>query len=280
VIIGCFALIDPLRPMRSQFDRIREMGFEYADLTDNHDGGMLGVEYGFAESISLDIHPADVRAMVEGARLTLTAVCAHANLLDPTSPARYGTAQIIKAVRLAHHLGIRQVITTEGAPATDFGRRLSRDQRVFSVVEKLQEPLRWARELGVELLIEPHGAVTDTIDGMEAILEALGDERHVGVNLDTGNAWLGGTDPLEYVRAFGRRIRHVHWKDLGDEWLPRRGTVFGCGMGTIPLGGGLVGIRQVVDALLDMGFDGPTTLEVAGADNIRRSADQLRVWSN
>ena len=52
--IGCFALVLPFAPMERQFQLIREMGIDFADITDNHDGGMLGVEYGFAASISLD----------------------------------------------------------------------------------------------------------------------------------------------------------------------------------------------------------------------------------
>jgi hypothetical protein len=48
--------------------------------------------------------------------------------------------------------------------------------------------------------------------------------------------------------------------------LPKRGTQFGCGMGLIPLGAGIVGIEAIVKELLATGFDGPTTLEIAGED--------------
>ena len=44
MIIGCFALVEPFQPMARQFKAIAEMGIQYADLTDNHNGGMLGVE--------------------------------------------------------------------------------------------------------------------------------------------------------------------------------------------------------------------------------------------
>jgi len=279
VIIGCFALVAPFTPMERQFQLIREMGFRYADLTDNHNGGMLGVEYGFSASISLDSHPAKIRAMVEKAGITLTSVCAHANLLDPPSPDTYGTFEIVKAIRLASHLGVKQVITTEGDPKTEFGHRLTPEQRLFSIVEKLQTPLAWAEELGVELLLEPHGMITDTVAGMKAILDALGHETTMGVCLDTGNSWVGGDHPMEFVKAFGRRIRHVHWKDMAAEWRPKRGTVFGTGMSLIPLGDGVVGVREVVKALLKIGFDGPTTLEVAGPDSVKLSAERLRQWS-
>ncbi len=280
MIIGCFALVEPFAPMRRQFQLIREMGFDYADLTDNHNGGMLGVEYGFAASLSLDSHPAKIREMVDEFDLTLTSVCAHANLLDPPSPDRYGTAEIIKAIRLAHLLGIKQVITTEGDPKTDFGHNLTQDEMLFCVREKLHEPVRWAAELGVELLIEPHGVLTDHVATMQAILDSLGHEDIVGVNLDTGNCWLGGGDPIHFVRVFGKRIRHVHWKDMPEEWKSKRGTMYGCGMATIRLGDGVVGIEKIVEALGEVGFDGPTTLEIAGEDAVKQSAERLRKWAD
>ena len=279
MIIGCFALIEPFTPLERQFQAIRELGISHADLTDNHDGAGLGAEFGFAATASLDDHPGVVRGMAQRHGLTLTSVCAHANLLDPTSPAVYGTMQIIKAIRLAHHLGIRQVITTEGDPKTDWGHRLTPEQRLFLISERLQTPIAWAEELGVELLLETHGVVTDNVDQLKCLLDLLGHERTVGINLDTGNSWLGGAEPLDYVAAFGRRIRHVHWKDMPAEWIPRRGTQYGCGMAPIPVGDGVVGVRRVVDALMEIGFDGPTTLEIAGREAVLTSVERLQAWS-
>ncbi len=266
MIIGCFALVEPFRDLKRQFEAVAELGIRHADLTDNHNGGMLGAEYGFAASASLDGHPAKIRDMAAAAGITLTSVCAHANLLDPPAPDVYGTNEIIKAIRLAHHLGISHVITTEGDPKTEFGHRLTPAQRIFAVCERLYSPLQWAEELGVELLLEPHGIVTDSVQGMGDLLESLGHEKQLGICLDTGNSWLGGAEPLDYVKTFGRRIKHVHWKDMPAEWAPRRGTMYGCGMAAIPLGEGVVGIRGIVEALLAIGFDGATTLEIAGAE--------------
>ena len=53
MIIGCFALMQPFSPMRRQFELIQQLGIEYADLTDNHNGATLGTEYGFSASFSL-----------------------------------------------------------------------------------------------------------------------------------------------------------------------------------------------------------------------------------
>lgn len=279
MIIGCFALVEPFQPMARQFKAIAEMGIEYADITDSHNGGMLGVEYGFTASISLDSHPAQIRKMAEEAGLKLTSFCAHANLLDPPAPNVYGTNEIIKAIRLAKLLGIDHVITTEGDPKTEFGHELTGEEQFFAIREKLYTPILWAEELGVQLLLETHGAVTDSIDGMAGLLDSLGHEDTVGICLDTGNSWLGGAEPIEYVHTFGQRIKHVHWKDMGPEWVAKRSTLYGCGMATIPLGDGVIDLPAIVNALKDVGFDGPTTLEVAGPDNVKKSVERLRQWS-
>ncbi|MFD2256145.1 sugar phosphate isomerase/epimerase family protein [Luteolibacter algae] len=276
--IGCFALVIPFTPLADQFAAIRAMGIDFVDLTDSHDGAMLGNEFGFTAAASLDAHPARIRDMATANKLTLTAVCAHANLLDPTSPEAYGTSQIIKAIRLARDLGVKQVITTEGEPKTSFGRNLSHAERIFSITEKLYWPVKWAKELGIELLIEPHGIVTDNIEATNELLQRLGEPETVGLNLDTGNLWLGGGDNLAYIERFGSRIKHVHWKDLGAAWEEKRGKHFGCGMGDIALGDGIIGLREIAAALRSIGFVGPTTLEVFGEVNISKSAGSLRQW--
>ncbi len=66
---------------------------------------------------------------------------------------------------------------------------------------------------------------------------------------------------------------------MGPEWVDKRDTMFGCGMGLIPLGDGVVGIQEVVEELHKVGFNGPTTLEVAGEQAVLTSAQRLRKWS-
>ncbi len=276
--IGSFALLKPFAGMDIQLRLARSLGLDVVDITDNHDGATLGVEYGFAASVSLDSRPEKIRRMAEQAGVRLSAFCAHANLLDPLGPDIYSTFQIIKAIRLAHLLGIRHVITTEGEPKTEFGRSLTWDQQIFAIRERLYEPILWAEELGIELLLETHGPVTDSVEQMACLLDTLGHAEIVSICLDTGNSWLGGAEPLEFIRRFGSRIRHVHWKDMGADWESRRGTVFGCGMGSIALGEGVVGLEKIVQALVDIGYQGDTTVEVAGEDNVRASVERLTAW--
>lgn len=272
--IGCFALIHPFRPLDAQLAQIAEWGFGYADVTDNSDGATLGTEFGFAAVASLDANPHDIRRQFAAHGLEITSWCAHANLLDPTAPFRFGTGQIIKAIRASALIGVHHVITTEGEPTTPFGHALTPDERFFTVREKLYEPLRLAQDLGVKILLEPHGPLTDDIEQLERLLDAC-DSEALGLNLDTGNLWLGGGDPVAFVKKFGCKIEHVHWKDMPAEMTDQRGKCFGCGMATIALGAGVVGIADIVAALKETGFAGHTTLEIAGADAIKKSVEFL-----
>jgi inosose dehydratase len=272
--IGCFALVDAFRTLDHQLARIREMGFDCADITDNHPGGLLGGDV-FDAAVSLDCNPFDVKRLFDEYDLTISSVAAHAHLLDPTHPARYGTSEIMKSLKLAATLKIECVITTEHAGSTAWARNLSYEQQIFTIAEKLYEPLRLAGDLGVKLLFEPHGPVSDTIQGIKDVRLALDNHAAFGVCLDTGNSWLGGADPVAMAREFRDIIGHVHWKDLPEEMEASRGKMTGCGFSTIALGEGVIDIAGVYSELRDAGI-AHSTLEIAGADNLKKSAVYLR----
>lgn len=273
--VGCFALINPFSTLEKQLEQIEQWGFSCADLTDNADGACLGVEYGFTALASLDSNPFDIKRMFGSRNLSLSSICAHANLLDPTAPSRYGTAQIIKAVKMAGAIGVKHVITAEGDPKTSFGQNLTTAEAIFSIAEKLYEPLRFAEDYGVKILIEPHGKITDSVKLMGDLLDRCNSSA-LGINLDTGNLWLGGGEPLEMIEQFGSKIEHVHWKDLPAEMLEKRGKEYGCGMSLTALGDGVIGIEAIFNALVKAGFDGYSTLEIAGEEAILKSFEYLK----
>lgn len=273
--VGCFALINPFSPLELQLDQIKKWGFSCGDLTDNSDGACLGAEYGFTALASLDANPFDLKRMFEDRELALSSICAHANLLDPTAPSRYGTAQIIKAVKLAGAIGVKHVITAEGDPKTPFGKSLTTAEAIYSIAEKLYEPLRFAEDYGVKILIEPHGHISDSVKLMGDVLDRCNSSA-LGINLDTGNLWLGGGDSLEMIEKLGSKIEHVHWKDLPAEMIEKRGTQFGCGMSLTALGDGVIDIKAIFNALVKADFDGYSTLEIAGEKAVLKSFDYLK----
>ena len=227
--VGVFLLIEPFASVETQLKRAKEMGFSHADITDTNAGcSMLGTA-GFSPTVSLDDNPFEVKRLFEKYDITPSTVCAHGGLLEPSNPGIYGTSEIMKAVKFAAALGIKDVVTTENDPRSDWAEKLSYQERVFVIAEKLCTPVKMAADYGVRILLEPHGPVTDSIKGLEDVFDRLGNPESLGVNLDTGNSWLGGADPVEMAGVFKDKIHHIHWKDLDAEWEPKRGTMFGCG---------------------------------------------------
>jgi len=274
--IGVFLLIEPFASVEVQLQRARQMGFRHADITDTNAGGSMLGSAGFSPTVSLDENPFEVRRLFEKYGMTPLTVCAHAALLEPSNPGKYGTAEIMKAVKFAAAIGIKDVVTTDTDPRSDWARSLTYEQSVFVIAEKLYTPVQMAADYGVRILLEPHGPITDSIKGLQDVFEMLGNPASLGVNLDTGNSWLGGADPVEMARVFKDKIHHIHWKDLGPEWQARRGTEYGCGFSTIALGDGVIDIKGVCEVLRDADIES-STLEIVGSEDIlKRSVKYLR----
>ena len=274
--IGVFLLIEPFASVEVQLQRAKEMGFACADITDTNAGGSMLGSAGFSPTISLDENPFEVKRLFDRYEIEPSTVCAHAMLLEPSNPGVYGTAEIMKAIQFAAAIGIKDVVTTETDPRSEWALNLSYDQQIFTIAEKLHTPVRMAADYGVHLLLEPHGPVTDTIRGIQDVMDMLGNPESLGVNMDTGNSWLGGTDPVEMAKVFKNKIYHVHWKDLGEEWVSRRGTLYGCGFSTIALGDGVIDIAGVCEVLKDAAVRS-STLEIIGSEDIlKKSVEYLR----
>lgn len=274
--IGLFLLIKPFSSVEEQLKEVKKMGFTYADITDTHSGGSMLGTAGYSPTISLDDNPFDIKRLFDKYNIKISTVCAHAYLIDPPKPSRYGTNEIMKAIKLAATIGVKYVITTETEPCTEWAKKLNFDQKILVIAEKLYEPIRMATDYGIKILIENHGPITDTIEGLSAIFDILDNPASLGINLDTGNSWIGGSDPVEIAKQFHDKIFHIHWKDFGEDWLQKRGKQFGAGFSTIALGDGIIDIKGVCKVLKDKNIES-STLEIIGSTEIiKKSVDFLR----
>jgi hexulose-6-phosphate isomerase len=79
------------------------------------------------------------------------------------------------------------------------------------------------------------------------------DSEWVGAYFDVGNAMLVGY-PEQWIRILGKRIKRVHLKDF------RRGV--GTADGFVDLLSGDVNWPAVMNALREVGYDGPLTAEM------------------
>jgi len=270
--IGVFLALEPYSSVERQLQLAKEAGFEFADITDVHEGSSMFDSAGLAATVSIDGDPFETKRLFEKYGITPSTVCVHGALLEPSNPGTFQTAGIMKGIKFAAAIGIRDVVTTENEPHSSWAKKLTYEQCIFTIAEKLYVPCRMAEDFGVNILLEPHGPITDTIKGIHDIMDLLGNPKSLGVNMDTGNSWLGGTDPVEMAKVFKDKIYHVHWKDLGKEWVARRGKQFGCGFSTIAMGKGVIDIKGVVGVLKDRKEILSSTLEIAGSTEVLKES--------
>jgi len=125
-------------------------------------------------------------------------------------------------------------------------------------------------ECGVKFALEVHPTeIAFDIYTAQRAIEALDGREEFGFNFDPSHLIWQGIDPVEFIRAFGDRIYHVHMKDgivtldgkssilsshlnFGD---PRRGWDFRS------LGHGGVNFEEIIRALNVAGYKGPLSVE-------------------
>jgi len=272
--VGVFLALEPYTSVEHNLKLAKEAGFDSADITDTHSGGSMFASAGLSASVSLDDNPFDIKRKFDKYGIAIATISAHACLLEATNPGEYQTAEIMKAIRFAAAIGVRDVVTTETIPKSDWAKKLTYEQCIFTIAEKLYNPCKMAADYGVKIIFEPHGPITDSINGIGDVMDMLGNPESLGVNMDTGNSWLGGTDPVELAKTYKDKIYHIHWKDLGPEWIPERGKRYGCGFSTIELGTGVIDVKGVIDVLKDRKEIRNSTLEIAGSPELlKASAD-------
>jgi inosose dehydratase len=121
-----------------------------------------------------------------------------------------------------------------------------------------------AADRGITAVLHPHvGTMVETRDDVDRVLAG----SSIPLCLDTGHLLIGGTDPLELVRAAPDRVAHTHLKDVDLRLAARvqsgELTYTGAvsrGMYT-PLGTGDADIAGIVSTLRTNGFDGWFVLE-------------------
>lgn len=118
--------------------------------------------------------------------------------------------------------------------------------------------------LGLTTVVHPHQG---TLIEKAAEVDALASRSDVAWCLDPGHLALGGYDPLDFLRAHGARVGHVHLKDIDLAVAARLNAGELTLMGAVqaglfkPLGQGDAGIADVVAGLDAQGYDGWLVLE-------------------
>ena len=120
-----------------------------------------------------------------------------------------------------------------------------------------------AHELGMASSFHPHGGTYIETPRETKILMSLLSEK-VSLCLDVGHWLVGGGDPVAAAREYGKRVTHVHVKDVSGEVLQKMKSKEVPNMGYavdelklfVPAGTGLLKVRELFIALEESGFSG------------------------
>ncbi len=130
-----------------------------------------------------------------------------------------------------------------------------------------------AQSRGVRFAVELHNALTARPDMLVKLTERFGPDE-LGVNFDTGNSFLAGNDPVEYLRKVADRVIHVHIKDIPESQLHERGKVTGTRVG-VAAGDGVLDLPGIVDVLAKAGYQGVLSVECDTLEQAKKSLPYL-----
>jgi len=230
---------------------------------------------GYEPGISLQSNPRALRRYCEEKGLMVSQIDGSYPLMGPDG-STFGVQYVQQSIRFAAELGCPMVDTVDGALEIE---GLSKD-KVFQVTcANYRQCLSWAEDYEVIINVEPHGPYTTDVEFMQRLFSYF-DSEYLRLNLDTGNTFIAGKDPLEYLKQLRKYLSHAHIKDVSRELAEAvRGSETGIACSEVPLGGGVnaENIKKCIDYLKKTNWSGVVSIECYGTDdNIRRSVEFMR----
>jgi sugar phosphate isomerase/epimerase len=196
-------------------------------------------------------------------------------MMGPNGSA-FGIRYVTQSVRFAAELGCPMVDTVDGAFETPGMSR----KEVFRVTcDNYRQCLSWAEDYKVVINVEPHGPYTNDIDFMQRLFKHF-ESEWLRMNFDTGNTFIAGHDPLDYLKALRPYCSHCHIKDVSGELAAAaRGEETGIGSSIVPVGGGVnaENIKRCLEYLHQTRWNGVVSIECHGSDdNTQASVKWMR----
>jgi len=174
-----------------------------------------------------------------------------------------GVPYVMKSIAWAAQIGCPCVDTTDGMkPPED----LTEYEAMALMRRNYRQILEVADAHGVIVNIEPHGYFTTKPEMMEDML-AFAESPLLGLNMDTGNTFISGQDPVAFLKRFLSRVTHVHIKDVSSSLAAStRGHQTGIAVSHCALGDGVNAdnIRNCLILLRDYGYRGVLSMECEG----------------
>ena len=251
-----------------------KVGLEHIEF-----GTLYGIYFvqalGYEPSLCLWDNPIPIRRLCESKGMPISQIDSASPMMGFMGTAR-GVFYTQQAIRFAKDLGAKSVDTTDSAIVED---DMTKDEAFKIAVRNYTELLKWAEDFKIIVNVEPHGALTNDVEFMEKLFSHF-ESEYLGLNMDTGNTYIAGLDPLEYLKPLRKYLNHSLIKDVTAELAAAvRGEETGIASSETYVGGGVnaENIKKVIDYLKDTTWDGEVSVECAGTEeNMQKSVDWLR----
>ncbi|MCF0234334.1 MAG: sugar phosphate isomerase/epimerase [Thermoguttaceae bacterium] len=268
--IGIGLNLEATRSSHYSFERgvafAAELGYEYVEPM-IHWGRELLSEARYFHSVSMLDDPYRVRDCVEKHGLKLSAFSSHSQLSKPEIAVEY----LKQAARFAKEAGAPIINTHEGHKQT----WTTADEDWVLIRYSIMEAAKVCERRGIKIGLETHQTYSLSLDGYDKMLNLV-DSPAVGANFDTGNAYLGGLDPVPWLERVKDRVIHMHAKDISfEQSAAERGKVMGTAVGCA-CGDGVVDWEAVVAILRSAPNDVVMSVECGSLDQAARSIEHLR----
>ena len=143
---------------------------------------------------------------------------------------------------------------------------LSNSKAMDLMKRSYEQIIKVAEAHQITVNIEPHGYFTTKPEMMAKMLDFC-DSPYLRMNMDTGNTFIAGQDPVTFLKQFVGRVNHVHIKDVSESLAAAvRGDQTGIAVSHCALGDGVNAdnIRTCLEVLRDHGYDGVISMECEG----------------
>lgn len=188
-----------------------------------------------------------------------------------------GVPYVMKSIAWAHQIGCANVDTTDGMHAP---KGLTDAEAMDLMKREYEQIIEVAAAHKVTVNIEPHGYFTTRPEMMERML-GFCDSPYLRMNMDTGNTFIAGQDPVAFLSRFIDRVAHVHIKDVSETLAAAtRGEQTGIAVSQCAIGDGVNAdnIRKCLALLRGNGYSGVLSMECEGQGGpmIERSLEWMR----
>jgi sugar phosphate isomerase/epimerase len=229
------------KPFEWAVEKTAEIGFEYMEPM-IHFGRELMSEAGYFHTVSMFDDPYRIKEACDKAGLKISGLQAHGPLGRPEVHGEY----LKLAIRVAAEIGVPVINTDEGVKA----KWTTEEEDMVLIKYTLREAAFVAERRGVKIGLEDHAQYSRTPDGLDKLYNLV-DSPAIGINFDTGNAYLAGQDVYPWLERVADRLVHLHAKDISVEHSDaERGKVTGTPVGCA-CGDGVIDWAKVVGIVKD-----------------------------